>query len=80
MTNAIEKLQPVTDTREVFLDSKATGKAVKNARAGAKIMQKELAAEMAVTPSYLSDLERGARRWTTALFDKAKAALQQLAR
>lgn len=66
-------------TQDVF-NGEAAGILVLAVRKGLDISQKTLALEMHFTPAYLCDLENGHRQWNKSLYEKAKAALDRLAK
>ena len=77
---ALDKLKPVLKTDDALLDTPATATAIVKAREALGISQKALALELAVSQSYLCDLEKGSRRWSLALFNSAKSALERLSK
>lgn len=62
----------------MLLDTKKTAEQFLKVREALGIEQKTLAAEMRVSQPYLCDLEKGKRRWSLALFNYTKAALERL--
>lgn len=80
MPNAIiEKLKPILQSDDALLDTPKTALAIVHARQSLNISQKALAIEMECSQGYLCDLEKGTRRWSLDLFNKAKSALGRLA-
>ena len=60
-------LSPPTITSET-VDHQAAGAAVRQQRIARGISLRAFARVMEISPSYLSDLERGRRNWTTNLW------------
>ena len=77
---ALDKLKPILKADDAILDTPATAAAIVKARETLGISQKALALELSVSQSYLCDLEKGSRRWSLALFNSAKAALEKLSK
>lgn len=74
----VKKLKPIPSQEDTFLDSEKTAAAIMAARESGNVSQKTLSMEMDISQSYLCDLEKGTRRWSLDLFNKAKAALERL--
>lgn len=74
----VKKLKPIPAKDDTLLDDDATAEAILSARNSAQVSQKTLSMEMGISQSYLCDLEKGVRRWSLALFEQAKAALERL--
>lgn len=56
-------------------DDRGTGAAMRMKREQTGLTGREVARRMFVSPSYLSDLELGRRRWRTGLIDRYEKAL-----
>jgi predicted transcriptional regulator len=74
----LANLKPIPKQGDMLLDDEATAKAIVNAREALNIQQKALAIEMGISTPFLCDLEKAHRRWSLALFEKAKAAMERL--
>lgn len=74
----IENMKPILDASDQLLDTAETAKMVVFVRVQMGVSQKALAIEMGINQSYLCDLEKGKRRWSLALFNSAKDALQRI--
>lgn len=67
MSDAIRKPCPhCGGTGEVWYDERA-GALLRGMRERTGLTAKDVAARLGISPQYLSDLERGRRRWTPAL-------------
>lgn len=56
------------------IDQKALGAKMKKLRVTARISLRTLAKIMELSPPYISDLERGNRKWNTNLIERYEAA------
>jgi ribosome-binding protein aMBF1 (putative translation factor) len=75
----LASLKPIP-TEQSILDSLATAQLVIESRKALGLSQKCLAMEMKIHPAYLCDLEGGNRKWNESLFERAKQAMQRLAK
>ncbi len=58
------KLNPIVDFYESSkINTEKTGKSARETRKRKKVSLRQAAKQISVTPSYLSDLERGNRSW-----------------
>lgn len=64
----------------VEIDHIKLGSTARKARCDAGIALRRMAAEMKITPSFLSDLERGRRNWTVERIGKFREVMKELAR
>lgn len=60
-----------------MIDSTATGDRVRAARLASGKSLRHVADRLAISATYLSDLERGLRNWTPQLFDRLVAVLEE---
>jgi hypothetical protein len=70
-------LSPPTITAET-VDHQAAGAAVRQRRIARGISLRSFARVMEISPSYLSDLERGRRNWTKNLWVGAMLKLPEM--
>lgn len=58
------------------IDHARTGRALREYRETADLSLRAIANEMGISPPYLSDLERGNRKWSEELVDKFMKAMK----
>lgn len=74
----LAKLKPIESADDTLLDSEKCAELIIKTRKQLNISQKTLSMEMGITQAYLCDLEKCHRRWSMALFMKAKTAMEAL--